>query len=251
MIYQSVSWLDSTKQVSSITLPNVTSGAATGPGGAAQKTRLHIFAVSLVSATGAGISLEIQQARSTQLWMEGTNKTQIFEAIVVNTGNDWIFANNSVKVTVEAPDIKTVQPGIINRLRPGDRATVRVGVVNSNGTEPGSTGEATLRVTGTGVQASSKFNATFGIGSYEATYESIYTHESPSWYTGGKYGIFIHWGVYAVPGWGNSGDKGKSQRHMITQKHGKLTTNRTICRVVLVVHEPRSQQLERRRLLPI
>ncbi|RYF46200.1 MAG: hypothetical protein EOO38_14580 [Cytophagaceae bacterium] len=21
----------------------------------------------------------------------------------------------------------------------------------------------------------------------------------------GKYGIFIHWGVYAVPAWGNSG----------------------------------------------
>ncbi|KAI4720922.1 glycoside hydrolase [Aureobasidium sp. EXF-10727] len=207
MIYQSVNWLDSTKQVSSVTLPNVTSGAATGPGGAAQNPRLHIFAVSLVSATGSGISLEIQQARSTQLWMEGTNKTQIFEAVVVNTGDDWILANNSVKVTVEAPGITTVQPGIINRLRPGDRAVVRVGVVNANGTEPGTTGEATLRVAGSGVQASSMFNATFGIGAYEATYESIYTHESPAWYTGGKYGIFIHWGVYAVPGWGDSGKK--------------------------------------------
>ncbi|KAH0267099.1 glycoside hydrolase family 29 protein, partial [Aureobasidium melanogenum] len=207
MIYQSVNWLDSTKEVSSVTLPNVTSGAATGPGGAAQNTRLHIFAVSLVSASGSGISLEIQQARSTQLWIEGTNKTQLFEAIIVNTGDDWILANNSVKVTVEAPGVKTVQPGVINRLRPGDRAIVRVGVINANGTEPGTTGEAALRVTGAGVQASSMFNATFGIGTYEATYESIYTHESPTWYTGGKYGIFIHWGVYAVPGWGNSGKK--------------------------------------------
>ncbi|THY27539.1 glycoside hydrolase [Aureobasidium pullulans] len=207
MIYQSINWIDSTKEVSSVTLPNVTSGAATGPGGAAQKTRLHIFAVSLVSATGSGISLKIQQARSTQLWMEGTNKTQIFEAIIVNTGNQWIFANNSVKVTVEASDIETVQPGVINRLRPGDRATVRIGVVNSDGTEPGTKGEATLRVTGAGVQASSTFDAVFGIAPYEATYESIYSHESPPWYTGGKYGIFIHWGVYAVPGWGNSGEK--------------------------------------------
>lgn len=223
MVYQSVNWLDSTKQVSSVTLPNVTSGAATGPGGAAQNTRLHIFSASLVTAAGTGISLEIQQARSTQLWMEGTNKTQIFEAIVVNTGNDWILANNSVKVTVEASGITTVQPGVINRLRPGDRATVRVGVVNSNGTEPGSTGEATLRVSGAGVQVSSMFNATFGIGAYEATYESIYNHESPSWYTGGKYGIFIHWGVYAVPGWGNSGKKGKNQRQEINRGCGRLT----------------------------
>ncbi|KAI5245920.1 glycoside hydrolase [Aureobasidium subglaciale] len=207
MIYQSVNWLDSTKEVSSIVLPNVTSGAATGPGGAAQNTRLHIFAVSLVTATGSGISLEIQQARSTQLWMEGTNKTQIFEAVVVNTGNDWILANNSVKVTVEAAGVTTVHPGIINRLRPGDRATVRIGVINANGTQPGTSGEATLRITGAGVQTSSSFSATFGISTYEATYESIYSHESPPWYTGGKYGIFIHWGVYAVPGWGNSGKK--------------------------------------------
>ncbi|KAI5193504.1 glycoside hydrolase [Aureobasidium subglaciale] len=207
MIYQSVNWLDSTKEVSSIVLPNVTSGAATGPGGAAQNTRLHIFAVSLVTATGSGISLEIQQARSTQLWMEGTNKTQIFEAVVVNTGNDWILANNSVKVTVEAAGVTTVHPGIINRLRPGDRATVRIGVINAGGTQPGTSGEATLRITGAGVQTSSSFSATFGISTYEATYESIYSHESPPWYTGGKYGIFIHWGVYAVPGWGNSGKK--------------------------------------------
>ena len=212
MIYQSINWIDSTKEVSSVTLPNVTSGAATGPGGAAQKTRLHIFAVSLVSATGSGISIEIQQARSTQLWMEGTNKTQIFEAIIVNTGNQWILANNSVKVTVEASDVKTVQSGVINRLRPGDRATVRIGVVNSDGTEPGTKGGATLRVTGAGVQASSTFDAVFGIAPYEATYESIYSHESPSWYTGGKYGIFIHWGVYAVPGWGNSGEKGNPRK---------------------------------------
>lgn len=35
------------------------------------------------------------------------------------------------------------------------------------------------------------FNATYGIQKYESTYESIYTHESPPWYNGGKYGIFI------------------------------------------------------------
>jgi alpha-L-fucosidase len=209
MIYQSINWLDSAKEVLTVTLPNVTSGAATGPGGAAQNTRLHIFAVSLVAATGSGVSLEIQQARSTQLWFEGTNKTQIFEAVIVNTGNDWILANHSVKVTVEASGITTVQPGIINRLRPGDRATVRIGVVNSKGTQPGTKGKATLRITGRGVQTDSSFDATFGIAAYEATYESIYSHESPPWYTGGKYGIFIHWGVYAVPGWGDSGKRGE------------------------------------------
>ncbi|KAK5114809.1 hypothetical protein LTR85_010122 [Meristemomyces frigidus] len=40
---------------------------------------------------------------------------------------------------------------------------------------------------------------------YEVTYESIYSHESPPWYNDAKFGIFIHWGVYSVPGWGNIG----------------------------------------------
>ena len=66
-------------------------------------------------------------------------------------------------------------------------------------------------VSGAGVSTNHTFNATYGIAPYVATYESIYSHESPGWYTSGKYGIFIHWGVYSVPGWGNSGKNGMSQ----------------------------------------
>lgn len=34
---------------------------------------------------------------------------------------------------------------------------------------------------------------------YEATWESLDKRPAPAWYTGAKFGIFIHWGVYAVP----------------------------------------------------
>jgi alpha-L-fucosidase len=34
---------------------------------------------------------------------------------------------------------------------------------------------------------------------YQATWESIDSRPSPSWYTDAKFGIFIHWGVYSVP----------------------------------------------------
>ncbi|KXT14807.1 hypothetical protein AC579_9663 [Pseudocercospora musae] len=207
MIYHSINWLDASKEVASIQLPNVTQGANTGPGGAAQDTRLHIFAVSLVPAKPSGISLEVQRARSTQTWIEGTNKTQIVQVNVNNVGTEWVLANHSVKVTVESPGLTTVVPGVINRLRPGDQATVNVGVVNTEGTAEGSSGEATAMVTGTGVNASATFNATFGIGDFEPTYDSIYNHEPAPWFMNGKFGIFIHWGVYAVPGWGNVGNK--------------------------------------------
>lgn len=39
-------------------------------------------------------------------------------------------------------------------------------------------------------------------GPYTATPESLATHATPGWYRDAKFGMFIHWGVYAVPAWG-------------------------------------------------
>jgi alpha-L-fucosidase len=36
---------------------------------------------------------------------------------------------------------------------------------------------------------------------YEANWESLAQHEAPAWFSDAKLGIFIHWGVYSVPGW--------------------------------------------------
>lgn len=36
---------------------------------------------------------------------------------------------------------------------------------------------------------------------YEPTLESLDHHTLPAWYAGAKLGIFIHWGLYSVPGW--------------------------------------------------
>jgi len=36
---------------------------------------------------------------------------------------------------------------------------------------------------------------------YEPTLESLNTHPLPGWYDDAKLGIFIHWGLYSVPGW--------------------------------------------------
>ena len=209
MIYQTINWLDSTKDLVSLQLPNVSSGASTSPGGASQDTRMHVFAVTMVPAAGSGPQLMVQYARATQTWIEGTNKTQIMEVTVNNVGTEFVLANHSVRVAVSAPGLQTVQPGIINRLRPGDQATVEVGVVNTNGTAPGTTGPATVRISSAGSSVGTSpytFNATYGIAPYSANYESIYSHEAPPWYRAAKYGIFIHWGPYSVPGWGNSGD---------------------------------------------
>ncbi|HZO91256.1 MAG TPA: alpha-L-fucosidase [Chthonomonadaceae bacterium] len=40
-------------------------------------------------------------------------------------------------------------------------------------------------------------------GPYNAAWESLETHTTPEWYQNAKFGIFIHWGVYSVPAFGN------------------------------------------------
>ena len=41
-------------------------------------------------------------------------------------------------------------------------------------------------------------------GPYEPTKESLDTHPVAQWFKDAKFGIFIHWGVYAVPAWGDA-----------------------------------------------
>jgi alpha-L-fucosidase len=40
-------------------------------------------------------------------------------------------------------------------------------------------------------------------GPFQPTWESLKTYTAPDWYRDGKFGIFIHWGVYAVPAFGS------------------------------------------------
>ncbi|HLK56580.1 MAG TPA: alpha-L-fucosidase [Chthonomonadaceae bacterium] len=40
-------------------------------------------------------------------------------------------------------------------------------------------------------------------GPFQANWESLKGYAIPAWYLDGKFGIFIHWGVYAVPGFGS------------------------------------------------
>ncbi|MBP5151725.1 MAG: alpha-L-fucosidase [Lachnospiraceae bacterium] len=44
---------------------------------------------------------------------------------------------------------------------------------------------------------------TIAAGRYKADWKSLSGRKTPDWYYGGKFGIFIHWGVYSVPGFSN------------------------------------------------
>ena len=40
-------------------------------------------------------------------------------------------------------------------------------------------------------------------GPFRPDWESLKHYEQPQWYKDAKFGIFIHWGVYSVPGFGS------------------------------------------------
>ena len=55
--------------------------------------------------------------------------------------------------------------------------------------------------------ALSLFVSSVTIGqNYQPDWESLDSRPVPQWFRDGKFGIFIHWGVYAVPGWCTKGN---------------------------------------------
>lgn len=40
-------------------------------------------------------------------------------------------------------------------------------------------------------------------GKFKDDWKSLSQHKTPEWYKNGRFGIFIHWGVYSVPAFGN------------------------------------------------
>ena len=60
---------------------------------------------------------------------------------------------------------------------------------------------------------------------YSASWESLDKRATPTWFEDAKFGIFIHWGIYAVPSWapaGHTGAKGYLcySEHYWNQKDG-------------------------------
>lgn len=68
-------------------------------------------------------------------------------------------------------------------------------------------------------------------GPYEDTWESLSRYQVPEWYRNAKFGIFIHWGIYSVPGFGSEWysrnmyikDSGEFKHHVETYgKHSEF-----------------------------
>jgi alpha-L-fucosidase len=192
-IYSAQLWIDPGREATSITLPTTASPAA-------GTSSLHVFALSL-QPVAHGFAVSVRDGKSTTKQLTvGHTKTQVVTATITNLGDQWIDRAHALTVDVVADGVRTVQPATITELAPGNEARVEIGIT-SPGLPAGLPVDGTVRVRSHDLNASQAVQLNAGIPAYQATDASLSQHQSPDWFDNGKFGIFIHWGIYSVPAW--------------------------------------------------
>jgi alpha-L-fucosidase len=166
--------------------------------------RLHVFALSLQPCLPEAAALTVRGARCVPSMLGGAQQT--VEATVVNVGTEWITEADAATVDLVVPGGVAGAPTTISVLAPGEQLRVRIGLSPESGVEPGTRAEGVLRLRHRGQAAETRIPLTLGVPDYQPTTSSLRSHRAPHWFTGAKFGIFIHWGVYSVPAWAPVGE---------------------------------------------
>ncbi|GIZ44215.1 hypothetical protein CKM354_000741900 [Cercospora kikuchii] len=181
----------------------------------------HVSA-SLYSAAGDALGISARSARGyapdlaitggvlTSKWVEGTKYTQIVEFVVTNNhpANSLTLAD-TLNITLKSNNLELVQSATLTRLAPKQAAVVQLGVRNLRNTPAGSTCSGTIVATygqgyGPVITRDQTITGICGIPDYTADTGSLNHHWNPDWYNNVKFGIFIHWGLYSAPAFGNA-----------------------------------------------
>ncbi|KAG8860319.1 hypothetical protein FRB96_003968 [Tulasnella sp. 330] len=184
--------------LSSITLPK-----STWP------NHLHVFALSVVPCILQARSLmSVRRAVFTTQWeiIKGF-KAYAVEVTVVNPLPSAVASDRDTWhqglgiVGVVGSNIRTVRHGTLYRIIPSDEIRVKVWVVPTYKT-PAFGIDGSFEVVlhdedGALVETHGRtvfeYSGAFAASSSERT--------TPEWWEDAKFGIFIHWGIYSVPGW--------------------------------------------------
>ncbi|KAI1087596.1 glycoside hydrolase family 29 protein [Rostrohypoxylon terebratum] len=185
-IFERTAALSPGKELSSITLPAATS---------ADDGRLHVFAISLWTG---GSAVDVQSVRPTQKWI--SSGVQAVEITLNNAGSECV-AGNGLALTLSGDGLHATGEGHLKRLCPGDQKVVTIGVESSSN----EVANVSVTLEYGGTRRTIDFSdIQFGLVEWTTDLDNLAKHESPEWFNNAKYGIFIHWGPYAVTGWGNS-----------------------------------------------
>lgn len=143
----------------------------------------------------------------TSKWIEGSDFVQVLELEVENTGTNALTLADTLNVNATSDSFEVVTPATLTRLISKQAAVVQVGVRNKANVAPGAQCSGTVTATwgskyGDEKSTSTPVTGICGIGDYTASADSIQHHWNPEWFNDVKYGIFIHWGLYAAPAYG-------------------------------------------------
>lgn len=160
-----------------------------------------------IQATPSGISIDA--ATLTSKWIEGSDKVQIIEMVLTNQDATKPFTRaDNLTITASSLSFDLVEPARITRLMAGQQVVAQIGIKIKVGFVPGNSCSGVITANWIGGKAISKsVSGSCGFGDYAATKTSLNKHWTPDWYNNAKFGIFIHWGVYSVPAFGNVGEK--------------------------------------------
>ena len=61
---------------------------------------------------------------------------------------------------------------------------------------------------------------------FESSWESLDKRKTPDWFSNAKFGIFIHWGLYSVPGFSNKGTYAEWYWHALNEDPNTSNKNR-------------------------
>ncbi|KAI2634443.1 glycoside hydrolase family 29 protein [Xylaria nigripes] len=185
-IFERTAALEPGRKLRSITLPDL-QDASTG--------RLHVFAISL---WGGEPQVGVQSVRPTQKWLEPGE--QVVEVTLNNAGTHCI-SGHGLTVSLAGKGFEVTTKGHLKRLCPGDQKIVKVGV---RGCSNGPVDVSVIVDASSGKNTYHESGVDIGLKDWTTDLDNLAKHEAPDWFDGAKFGIFVHWGVYAVTGWGNS-----------------------------------------------
>ena len=203
MIYETIFPLDGSRELRAIILPDSTDVV---------RGRLHLFAMTLWHSDPEGdAGLLVQQLKPTQ--QEDLSTGHQIVHLTLNQVVRHCLSNVEVSL-LEG----TVKSHFLKRICPGDQVRVEL-VVDSSAyrhpsrfakNEPTFSDHATVKIT-RGDQTFLHRHAvaprsSFSLKQYTPTAQDLLQHEPPQWFDQSKFGIFIHWGPYSVPAWGNTPD---------------------------------------------
>ncbi|KAL5115079.1 hypothetical protein ACEQ8H_007054 [Pleosporales sp. CAS-2024a] len=164
-------------------------------------------AVSILEPRATPSKLSIDSATLTSKWFEGSDYVQIIEMVLTNHDATIPFTKvDNLTITASSSSFDLVYPATIVRLMAGQQIVAQVGVKNKPSVVNGSSCSATVTATwAENMTAARDITGVCGFGNYTASKASLGRHWTPDWYNNAKFGIFIHWGIYSVPAFGNQG----------------------------------------------